>query len=263
MPELAEVEYYRGVWDSGIGGKIQRVHLHAEKRVFRGTDASLFGGLAGKTLSHSESAGKQMVFRFTDDYWVGIHLGMTGKLSVTEADYAPNKHDHLVLFQSARALVFTDARQFGRVLIHRRKEAPQWWATIAPAVTSKRFTPASMKQFLDRHGRLPIKASLLLQKGFPGIGNWMADEILWRAGIAPRKPTARLKPAELQSLWKEVRYVARVALEKIGKDFGDPPKGWLFHERWNGKGKCPKHKTPLQRETIGGRTTAWCSKCQK
>jgi formamidopyrimidine-DNA glycosylase len=120
-----------------------------------------------------------------------------------------------------------------------------------------------MKQFLDRHGRLPIKASLLLQKGFPGIGNWMADEILWRAGIAPRKPTARLKPAELQSLWKEVRYVARVALEKIGKDFGDPPKGWLFHERWNGKGRCPIHKTPLKRETIGGRTTAWCSKCQK
>ena len=239
------------------------VHLHAEKRVFRGNDLSLFPKLAGQKLVASESAGKQMLFRFSKDLWLGLHLGMTGKLSVEPASHLPAKHDHLILFQKERALVFNDARQFGRVFIHHGKDIPPWWSSIAPAVTSDAFTPAAMAEFLERHGRLPIKAALLHQKGFPGIGNWMADEILWRAHLSPRRLAKELNRPHLSALYKEVRYVARVALEKIGKNFGDPPKGWLIHERWSAKGICPKHKTPLQRTTIGGRTTAWCPKCQK
>ena len=263
MPELAEVEYYRRVWDPGVGGRVTRVHLHREKRVFRGGELVLFEQLKGKTLAASESGGKQMLFRFSGDLWLGIHLGMTGRLSVAEAGHVPAKHDHLVLFQKERALVFNDARQFGRVHIHRGKDAPRWWSEIGPAVTSKRFTREAMEEFLKRHGRLPIKGALLLQKGFPGIGNWMADEILWRAGISPARRAAELRQSEVANLWKEVRFVARVALEKIGPAFGDPPKGWLFHERWSAKGTCPKHKTPLHRETVATRTTAWCPRCQK
>lgn len=263
MPELAEVEYYRRVWDVGLGAKVTRVHLHGEKRIFRGTDLSLFKLLAGQKLVSSEAAGKQMLFRFSNDLWLGIHLGMTGKLSVAEPNRAPAKHDHLVLFQKLRALVFNDARQFGRALIHQGKEAPSWWSEIGPAVTSRQFTAATMRQFLVRHGRLPIKGVLLLQKAFPGIGNWMADEILWRAQIAPKRAAKDLTEGEVSTLWKEVRFVARVALQKIGPDFGDPPKGWLFHERWSSKGVCPKHKSLLRRETVAGRTTTWCPKCQK
>lgn len=263
MPELAEVDYYRRQWDPGLGSKILRVHFNGEKRPFRGNDLALFPKLAGQKLITSESAGKQMLFRFTKDFWLGLHLGMTGKLSVAAASHAPAKHDHLVLYQRERALIFNDARQFGRVLIHQSKDAPPWWASIAPAVTSRAFTSGAMADFLVRHGRLPLKAALLHQKGFPGIGNWMADEILWRAGLSPKRLSNELKAAELARLHKEVRFVAREALLKIGKDFGDPPKGWLFHQRWSAKGTCPKHKVPLRRETIGGRTTAWCPRCQK
>ena len=102
-----------------------------------------------------------------------------------------------------------------------------------------------------------------MQKGFPGIGNWMADEILWRARIAPKRRVKQLREPEFNRLWKATRLVARVALKKIGADFGDPPKGWLIHERWSAHGVCPKHKTKLRRETVATRTTAWCPKCQK
>ena len=263
MPELAEVEYYRRVWNPGLQAKITRVDLHPEKRVFRGTDLSLFDALKNQKLLGSEAAGKQMLFHFSGDLWLGIHLGMTGKLSVADANHVPGKHDHLILFQNDRALVFTDARQFGRVLIHKGKELPPWWAQIGPAVTSPRFTRDKMEGFLKRHGRLPIKGALLLQKGFPGIGNWMADEILWRAGISPKRLAISLTQSQILTLWKETRFVARVALEKIGPAFGDPPKGWLFHERWSPNGVCPKHKAKLRRETVATRTTAWCPKCQK
>lgn len=263
MPELAEVEYYRRVWDAALGAKVTRVHFHGEKRIFRGTDLSLFKLIEAQKLLFSEAAGKQMLFRFSKDLWLGIHLGMTGKLSVAAPNHTPAKHDHLVLFQKERALVFNDSRQFGRVLIHQGKEPPSWWSAIGPAVTGRQFTAAVMREFLVRHGRLPIKGVLLLQKAFPGIGNWMADEILWRARIAPKRVAKDLSEGDINTLWKEVRFVARVALQKIGPDFGDPPKGWLFHERWSAKGVCPKHKSPLLRETVAGRTTSWCPKCQK
>lgn len=263
MPELAEVDYYRRCWDVGLQSKVVRVHLHAEKRIFRGNDFGLFGRLVGRKLVGSESGGKQMLFRCEGELWIGIHLGMTGKLLVSEGRHIPAKHDHFVLYQRERALVFNDARQFGRVRIHQGKDRPEWWIAMGVPVTSRGFTVGAMSEFLERHGRLTIKGALLHQGGFPGIGNWMADEILWRAGIAPKRLGGELSGVEMVKLHKEVRFVAREALKKIGSDFGDPPKNWLFHERWSAKGVCPKHKILLRREEVGGRTTAWCPRCQK
>jgi formamidopyrimidine-DNA glycosylase len=263
VPELAEVEFFRKQWDPSLGQKVVRVHLNEGKRVFRGVDLELLRRVAGQKLVSSEASGKQMLFRFGKDLWLGVHLGMTGKLSVAPKTLVPGKHDHLVLFQAKRALVFNDVRQFGRVQIHRGAEAPVWWSRIGPAVTSEGFTFEAMNAFLERRLRLPIKGALLVQKGFPGIGNWMADEILWRAGIRPARATSSLNQAERRKLYRETRLVARVALERIGADWGDPPKGWLFHERWGKGGVCPKHKSKLQRAIVATRTTAWCAECQK
>ena len=77
MPELAEVDYYRRQWNPGLNSKVLRIHLHGEKRIFRGNDLSLFPKIAGQKLTSSESAGKQMLFRFTNNFWLGLHLGMT------------------------------------------------------------------------------------------------------------------------------------------------------------------------------------------
>jgi formamidopyrimidine-DNA glycosylase len=231
--------------------------------LFRGTDTkAIERDLPGKKLIGSESRGKQMLFQFSGNLWVGIHLGMTGNLSIGDPNYAPEKHDHFVLFQKKRALVFNDMRQFGRVLFHKGKEGPAWWQSIAAGVTSPEFTLDYMRTFLERHARLPIKASLLLQKGFPGVGNWMADEILWRAKIAPARKSNSLSSPEGKKLWTQARFVCHKALENIGGGDDEPPAGWLFHQRWSAKGVCPRHKTPLTRETIGARTTAWCPKCQ-
>jgi formamidopyrimidine-DNA glycosylase len=263
MPELAEVEFYRRQWDEGVGHKISRIAFHENVRVFRGNDLDLLRQLKGKTLKASEAAAKQMLFTFSGDLWMGIHLGMSGRLSVAPPNWVPEKHDHLVLFQKERAFIYNDTRQFGRILIHKGVEAPEWWRSIAPPVGSKEFTPTLVNRFLKQHARLPIKSALLLQKGFPGIGNWMADEILWRAGIAPVKLCASLSPDGSRRIWREARFVAREALTRIGERSGEPPGNWLFHQRWTRGGICPRHKSLLRRDNVGGRTTAWCSKCQK
>jgi formamidopyrimidine-DNA glycosylase len=264
VPELAEVEYYRKQWDPGLRRKITRVALHKGKRLFRGVNEKrLVKALTGATFLGSEAAAKLMCFRFSGDAWLGIHLGMTGKLRIEPASFTPGKHDHLVLFQKAHALVFSDPRQFGRVHFSESREAPAWWASLPPAVTSPEFTLERVQAFMKRRARLAVKAALLLQPMFPGVGNWMADEILWRAKIDPRTLCGKLTPKRVETLWKEAREVCQISLATVGADFSDPPEDWLFHQRWSDKGICPRHGTGLQTATVGGRTTRWCPKCQR
>lgn len=268
MPELAEVEYYRRRWDAGLGAPVSRVLIHPKAGVFKSTDtAALVRHLAGATLLSSEAAAKQMLFRFSGDAWLGIHLGMTGELTVQPVDHAPRKSDHLVLVQLDRTLVFTDPRMFGRVQFYLGPAAPDWWTSIAPSVLSSAFTADTVAAFLRRRARTPIKPVLLMQEKFPGVGNWMADEILWRAAIHPKRPAGSLTAAEIKTLHRETRYVATHAMRIIGESdaaiLPDPPKTWLFPHRWTDGGTCPRTRAALVREEIGGRTTCWSPARQK
>jgi formamidopyrimidine-DNA glycosylase len=276
MPELAEVEWYRKQWSPGIGQTIVELRLHPLKRIFRGTDTrALRLKLTGAKLQRSSTRGKRMLFEFSGANpeiigtrenirsWLGLHLGMTGKMHVEPPNFRPAKHDHLVLYQRDRALVFTDSRQFGRVLFHHGKSTPDWWNTEVPEIISPEFDQKFVDQFLKRHGKAPIKAVVLMQHGFSGIGNWMADEILWRAKIHPATRAGKLTARKRAALLRETKFVVVESLRTLGQDFSDPPRSWLIHQRWKSKGICPKHRTPLKRATIGGRTTAWCPRCQK
>jgi formamidopyrimidine-DNA glycosylase len=276
MPELAEVEWYRKQWDAGRGAEIVGLTLHARNRVFRGTNTrELQQRLIGAKLLGSHARGKRMLFKFSGDNpeiidaregirsWLGIHLGMTGKIHVESANYRPTKHDHLALFQRDRALVFTDSRQFGRVRFHHGTDEPDWWKSDAPEIISQKFDQEFFGRFLDRHRKAPIKAALLMQNGFPGIGNWMADEILWRAKVLPSKRIRKLTASDRAELFRATKFVVRKSLETLGQDFSDPPRNWLIHQKWKRDGVCPKHRMRLRHATVAGRTTAWCRCCQR
>lgn len=264
MPELAEVEFFRRQWDPGLGHKITKVKIHARKRVFRGSNPrALVRELTGVRFLRSFSWGKQMLFEFSGGNWIGLHLGMTGKLRTEPVGFTPERHDHLVLGQAKRSLVFRDARLFGRVRFHHGKSVPEWWRAGGPDIGSDSFDQKFVNAFLARHARAPIKSVLLLQSGFAGIGNWMADEILWRAKIAPLTLAGALSSARRARLFRETRFVASESLRIIGPNFDDPPRDWLIHQKWKRDGVCPHHRTPLRKAMIGGRTTAWCPKCQK
>lgn len=264
MPELAEVEFFRKQWDVGLGKQILRMHLNAKKRVARNIDAAEFEkALTGAKFLKSEGHGKRMLFRFSGDVWLGLHLGMTGKLVVEKKDFSPAKHDHLVLFQRERALVFHDPRMFGRIQFHKGKDAPEWWSDLPSQPHESAFTRKFVEEFFARRRKVPIKAALLMQEAFAGIGNWMADEILWRARILPARRVESLSTKEVAEIWKQTRWVSREAMKHIAPAFDDPPKGWFFNERWTKRGVCPRDKTPLKRAEVGGRTTAWCPVCQK
>jgi formamidopyrimidine-DNA glycosylase len=267
MPELAEVDYLRRQWNPGLGHRIEKVLIHPKARVFRGTDtASLVEVLTGATLKRSESLGKQMLFvakKKGDLGWLGVHLGMTGELRIEPKDYEPARHDHLVFRLAKHSLVFEDPRLFGRILFAENQTAPDWWTKLPPDLLSDKFTKDALADFLKRRARAPLKAVLLMQERFPGIGNWMADEILWRAAIHPKQPAGSLKPAEITTLYREIRTVCREALRLMSKEWSDAPDSWLFNYRWKKGGTCPRTGAKLQHATIGGRTTCWSPARQK
>jgi formamidopyrimidine-DNA glycosylase len=269
MPELAEVDYFRKQWNPGLGQCIDMVLVHDKKRIFRGIDlAAMKKTLAGAKLERSESRGKQMMFvakpaTGKTRVWLGLHLGMTGELRVEKPDFTPAKHDHLVLRQKKQALVFQDARLFGRVLFDEGAEPPKWWTKQAPDLLGAEFTEKALADFLQRRKKAPLKAVLLMQERFPGIGNWMADEILWRAGIHPAQPAGSLDAKRTKALYRDIRGVCRDALRIIGERWDDPPDSWLFNHRWQKGGTCPKTGAKLQHAIIGGRTTCWSPARQK
>jgi formamidopyrimidine-DNA glycosylase len=262
MPELAEVYYFSRKWEVGVGRRVVRVETCPGARVFRNCPAAeCEAGLTGATLRGIHTHGKQMMFRFSSG-WLAVHLGMTGELLCEEPDYPGGRHDHLVLRQKKRALVFRDPRMFGRVEFTAGREAPAWWKERPPAPDDENFTPALVGEFLQRYGGSPLKAVLLRQEGFPGVGNWMADEILWRCGLPPTATGARLTPGQREAIWRETVWVSREALRIIGPDWSDPPDDWLFPHRWKAGGNCPRCGVELQRAEVGGRTTCWCPACQ-
>jgi formamidopyrimidine-DNA glycosylase len=272
MPEFAEVEFYRKQWNPGLGQPVRTVQAHRDARVFRACAVRrLVQQLTGATLISSAAAAKQMLFRFRRGRWLGVHLGMSGELRVEPAGYPPQKHDHLVLAQRDRCLVFTDPRMFGLIQFATGRAPPAWWTCLAPPILSGAFTVEEVAAFLRRRGRTPIKAVLLMQERFPGVGNWMADEILWRAAIHPRRPAGSLTPAEGRSLWRACRQVCRQALATIAGRGDDVPPAlnaripdtWLFNHRWEDGGRCPRTGVRLVRAEIGGRTTCWSPARQK
>ena len=122
MPELAEVAFASKAWKGGMGDVVAKVQTKDVSRVFRDTDpAKVKNGLRDTTLTGAETHGKKMLFQFSENRWLGLHLGMTGWLFTEDSNYLTEKHDALVLRQNERTLVFRDPRQFG---YHRSPSRP-------------------------------------------------------------------------------------------------------------------------------------------
>ena len=260
MPELAEVVFNASRWKAAVGKAFCLERIDAGSRCCRDLDTeeawSALGG--AKRLVGGWTHGKRMVFGFEGGVFLEVHLGMTGALRREGLNTNLDRHDHLALAGQEDRLVFRDPRQFGRVALPRTEGAlPAWWLAVPPQPQEEGFTRERFEGILARRGGGPIKALLLQQEFFPGVGNWMADEILWRSRVAPGRVGRSLGEEERGALFENCRWVCREAIRIIGADYSDPPEDWLFRHRWRDGGVCPRTGGVLKREQVGGRTTCW------
>jgi formamidopyrimidine-DNA glycosylase len=105
-----------------------------------------------------------------------------------------------------------------------------------------------------------VKAALMDQSFVAGIGNLLADEILWQARLHPRRRIETLGDDERARLIRATRTVVRTTVDRY--DAGEWRRSWLNPVRGTPGAVCPRCRTPLERAAIAGRTTWFCPSCQ-
>jgi formamidopyrimidine-DNA glycosylase len=196
--------------------------------------------------------------------WI-VHLGMTGRLQLCEAQAEVVKHTHAILrLSSGRELRFVDPRRFGRLSVASGADFDA--GGVEPLeVDLDRFVT------LFRGRQTPIKSALLNQKLLRGVGNIYADESLFRAGIRPRRRAAAITREQLARLLVSVKEVLKEAIALGGSSISDyvdaDGEEGLFqlqHRVYGREGEpCLVCKTSIKRSVIAGRSSHYCAKCQK
>jgi formamidopyrimidine-DNA glycosylase len=189
---------------------------------------------------------------------------MTGRMVVCEAADEVAKHTHLIAkLASGRELRFVDPRMFGKLSVHKGGFDP---GGIEPLeATEEQFVA------LFKGRKTPIKSALLNQKLLRGVGNIYADESLFRAGIRPRRRASTLTLAQLKKLHGAVQEVLREAIALGGSSVSDyvdaEGKEGFFQLQHRVYGReaeaCLVCGTAIERVVLAGRSSHFCSKCQK
>jgi len=222
------------------------------------TASGLSDALVGRTVVAARRIGKLLLLDTDDGPTVGLRFGMTGRLlvdgvaGIDQLEYSSLRDepawDRVTFRFDDGDLRIRDPRRLGGVVL----EPPE----DALGHDLLRVTAAELRAVLAG-STAPIKARLLDQTRVAGVGNLIADEVLWRAGIDPARTAGSLDRNELRRLHRHLRGAVDEMTERGGSHTGD-----LFSSRAAG-GRCPRDGTPLVRRTIGGRTTWSCPRHQR
>jgi formamidopyrimidine-DNA glycosylase len=292
MPELPEVETVaRGLNQRVRGDRIVQAWFGKRPQTFKTPRARQAKGLTGRTILAVHRTGKHIVFELgaearmangpaqqgdatasqttaADAQWI-VHLGMTGRLLVTTADFPLARHTHARLdLASGREVRFQDPRRFGRLEFRDLRSGGA--AFEAPGAEPLTIGAREFAE-LFRNRRMPIKAALLNQNLLAGVGNIYADESLFQAGIRPRRRTNRLTAAELERLRLALRQILKHAIRLGGSSVSDyvnanGERGFfqIEHCVYQRTGEpCRRCQTPIRRIELAGRGTHYCPICQR
>ena len=248
MPELPEAERARQQIERVLGREIVAVDDRDTYVCRPHAPGEIAAALTGRRLTRAHRRGKFLWVETDDDGPdLGLHLGMAGRIAVDEEE-SPRRWDRFALeFAGGGRMALRDKRRLGRAMIE-----PDF-SHVGPDAAE-----VGRDVFRDRVGRgaTAIKARLLDQGVIAGVGNLLADETLWRARLSPRRVAGELSVEELDRLRRELRAATRDAIRD-----GGVHTGRFMPARERG-GVCPRCGTPLERDTIGGRTTYWCPRDQ-
>lgn len=223
--------------------------------------------------------GKQMWMTFTDSDALPVlfHFGMTGSFIIRdhvipsyksfkvtpgeESAWPPRFTKCELEFDNGVSVAYCDPRRIGRIRIRKDplSSEPISLLGIDPYCDTLPTVP-DLLQLLSAFSA-PIKAVLLDQeKIFCGIGNYLADEILYQAGIHPETKACRINSIGVQRLLEKMHYIIHTACS-VDARYEDFPTEWLFHYRWDKvKSKSQRLRMPsgeiIVFETCGGRTSA-------
>ncbi|MDK2821412.1 MAG: formamidopyrimidine-DNA glycosylase [Clostridia bacterium] len=274
MPELPEVETVkRTLTPYLINKRIARVKIY-HPGVITIPDPDTFSNLiTEKIIKSLGRRGKYIIFHLSEGYCLIGHLRMTGQLTLTSPDAPLLPHTHVVFtLDNDSQLRWVDTRRFGRLYLVKEEElsTTAGLKKLGPEPLDPAFKVKDLANICSGRKK-PIKQVLLDQTLIAGIGNIYADEMLFLAGVDPRRAASSLTLEEIKRLYEAMKTSLEQGIKNNGTSIRDYVDGsgkrgsnQDFLKVYGRANKpCLFCGEPLLRIKIGGRSTHFCSHCQK
>ncbi|KAK9066065.1 hypothetical protein SSX86_015467 [Deinandra increscens subsp. villosa] len=293
MPELPEVEAARrAIEENCIGKKIKRSVVADDSKVIDGVSRSEFeASVTGKTIVAAHRKGKNMWIQLDSPPFPSFQFGMAGAIyikgvavtkykrsAVNDTDEWPSKYSKLFLeLDDGLELSFTDKRRFAKVRLLKNPAIVPPISELGPDALLELMAEDELFKSLSKK-KIAIKALLLDQSFISGVGNWIADEVLYQAKIHPLQSAASIPKEGCAALHKSLKEVIQQSVEvdadssrfpvieqavEVGADSSRFPSNWIFHSREKKPGKAFVDGKTIDFITAGGRTTAYVPELQK
>jgi formamidopyrimidine-DNA glycosylase len=258
MPELPDVETFRKYLDATA------LHQHVadvavrEKRVLKDVSARDFErAVKGRQFEATDRHGKYLFVHTSGSAVPVLHFGMTGLLAY-EKEREPQRYDRVVFgFENRYSLAYQCRRLLGRIALAK---------SPAHFVQDNNLGPDALQigreKFVEalRGAQAAAKSCLMDQERLAGIGNIYSDEILFQSRMSPKRKADTLSAAEAAQLYRTMRRVLTMAIERRA-DPARMPASWLLPHR-NTEEPCPRCRGTIARIKVGGRSAYWCPRCQ-
>ena len=262
MPELPEVEtqlrYFR---NTALGACVERVSITAPN-IIRLPSARAFAlGLRRRCFVDAERRGKYLIVTLDNGRALILHFGMGGELHYHASSKDRPEYTRIeFILTNGRRLAFTCPRKICRVmLVDEASQIPALKA-MGPEPLGTAFSLAFLEHLIERRSRRQIKPLLMDQKMIAGVGNIYADEILFEAKVRPDRIASTLREDEIQRIHRETRRVLKRALRTAEQP--EFPADFLVSRNSRGAA-CGYCAGPIEKKTIGGRTSYFCPNCQQ
>ncbi len=184
----------------------------------------------------------------------------------------PQKYHLLLQFEDSSALSVT-TQMWGAMELYEngREQEREYIKGMRPTPVDKKFTLGYLSGLVDdlsEGGKRSVKALLTAEQSVPGLGNSVAQDIMFRAGLHPRHPIAGLSPAQRRMLHTAIVRTVRDIIAKGGRSdeldlFGKNGRYERVMSSKTAGGPCPECGTKVQKIAYLGGACYFCPECQK
>lgn len=272
MPELPEVEtVVRALRKQLVGRSLTQPQIW-KPEIIEGDLHMFMSTTSGAGVLAVRRRGKWILIDLAVGQTILAHLRMTGRFAIVQNGTPREKHDHVewTLDFGPERLRFNDLRRFGRFRLIPTCDVERYLTDLGWGPEPLDIKPVEFHRRLSR-GTRPVKAALLDQNVVAGLGNIYADEILFAAGVDPRTQAGTIGLERASRIHASMRTILAKAIRACGTSLRNyvsidgtlgEYKEQLRVFRKNGT-PCPKCSRTIRRIKLAGRSTHFCTRCQR
>lgn len=227
--------------------------------------------VASKTVGEAYCRGKWIFIPVLPGYV--IVFGECGGRILLHADESqlPEKYHLSLHFQDGSAFSATTQMWGAMELYESGKELErQYIKGMRPTPTDTGFTLEQLEGLIGdcvKEGNRSVKGLLTQDQLIPGLGNSIAQDIMFKAKLSPKHPLADLEKGQIKDLYEAIVGTVTEAARMGGRNdeidlYGNPGKYRRIMDKDSVGKPCPYCGTRIVKITYLGGACYYCPGCQ-